>query len=314
MKQIFFFGECMAELRRLPAEPDATPLMAQSFAGDVYNSAVYLKRCFPNLESSLVTATGTDNLSAQMLTQFKTEQLQTRLVFQEPHKSPGLYLIETDDAGERSFVYWRSDSAARKVMNHIDDRVIDEISAGDLFFFSGISLAVVEEAARETFWQKLQTIKNAGVRIVFDPNYRARLWQSETQAKAEFEKGFAIADVALPGVEDLSQLYDVDTAFDALALLREFDVPELVIKNGPASVITVLENDMQEHHIQPVTNVVDTTSAGDAFNGVYLGARLSGSPLDEAVSLAASAAATVIQFPGAIIPKSDFEAAMSAML
>jgi 2-dehydro-3-deoxygluconokinase len=57
----------------------------------------------------------------------------------------------------------------------------------------------------------------------------------------------------------------------------------------------------------PVTNVVDTTSAGDSFNGVYLGARISGEAVTVAVHLAAKSAALVIQHRGAIIPLAVFD-------
>ena len=83
-----------------------------------------------------------------------------------------------------------------------------------------------------------------------------------------------------------------------------------MVKNGPESVITQQNNTLQSHTIIPVTTVVDTTSAGDAFNGVYLGARLSGKSIAAAVQLGAKAAGAVIQQPGAIAPKDVFQHAM----
>ena len=70
MKNIYFIGECMVELRAMSA---AT--LHQSFAGDVYNSAVYLKRCFPQVTTSVVTALGQDNLSKKMLERFESEEI-----------------------------------------------------------------------------------------------------------------------------------------------------------------------------------------------------------------------------------------------
>lgn len=306
MKRIDFLGECMVELRAI----DETT-MGQSFAGDVYNSAVYLKRCFADIDTSIVTAIGRDQLSDKMLNSFSQESISTHFVFRHETKAPGMYLVETDEHGERSFTYWRNDAAARKIVDFLNDAVVQQLASGDMFFFSGISLAVIEESARELFWQKAQQLKDAGVKIVFDPNYRPRLWKSQQEAKDQFEKAFNLSNIVLPGVEDLEVLYGVRTAEGVVEFCQSYNVDEIIVKNGPESVITSQSGKQLCHAIQPVKNVVDTTSAGDGFNGVYLGARLSGHSVTESVRLAARAAGTVIQHPGAIAPKNAFLSAMA---
>jgi 2-dehydro-3-deoxygluconokinase len=306
MKNIYFIGECMVELRAMSA---AT--LHQSFAGDVYNSAVYLKRCFPQVTTSVVTALGQDNLSKKMLERFESEQINTQLVFAHDTKVPGMYYIETDEHGERSFIYWRNDSAAKKVVDFLDADALEQLSQGDMFFFSGISLAIIEESAREDFWKVVKQLKDAGVKIVFDPNYRARLWNSVEETKEQYHLAFTFADITLPGVEDLTTLYDVHSVEAVVEYLKPYQIEEIVVKNGPESVVTKEGDTLQSHTIIPVKNVVDTTSAGDAFNGVYLGARLSDKSISSAVQLAAKAAGTVIQQPGAIAPKDIFQLAMA---
>lgn len=287
-------------------------MISRSYAGDVYNSAVYLKRCFTHIQASVVTAIGQDSLSDKMLSRFKAEGLNTEFVFRHPEKNAGMYYIETDETGERSFTYWRSDAAAKKVVGFLTDDKIRALATADMFFISGISLAVIDAQDRAAFWLKMKALKEAGVTIVFDPNYRARLWQSEDEAAAQFEQAFALCDVALPGVEDLTVLFGVKTAEEVLTFCRQYRITEVVVKNGPESVITSLNGKTEHHPIVPVTTVVDTTSAGDAFNGVYLGARLTDYAIADAVQLAAKAAGTVIQHPGAIAPKEAFTQAMAA--
>ena len=305
MNTIYFMGECMVELRAMSA---AT--LHQSFAGDVYNSAVYLKRCFPEVGTSVITALGQDNLSIKMRERFESEQLDTQLVFSHESKVPGMYYIETDEHGERSFIYWRNDSAAKKTVEFLTPDCVSQLCQGDMFFFSGISLAIIDKTSRDQFWDVLKQLKDAGVKIVFDPNYRPRLWESVEDTKAQYHLAFSIADVTLPGVEDLTTLYNVHSVEAVIEYLKPYQINEIVVKNGPESVITQLDNTLQSHTIIPVTTVIDTTSAGDAFNGVYLGARLSGKPIADAVQLGAKAAGAVIQQPGAIAPKDVFQQAM----
>ncbi len=90
------------------------------------------------------------------------------------------------------------------------------------------------------------------------------------------------------------------------ALLSPFHIAEVVLKNGPAEICYIAGDLMEIYPVTPATNVVDTTSAGDSFNGVFLGARLSGMPVATAIEWAAGTAGLVIQHPGAIIPSEVF--------
>ncbi len=289
-------------------------VMHQSFSGDVYNSAVYLKRCFDNVECSIVTAVGHDGLSNEMLNTFRKADLNTDLVFKHTTKHAGLYIIKIDEQGERSFTYWRSDAAARTIVNFLDDDVLSKFESGDMFFFSGISLAVIEPEARPLFWQKLEQLKQAGVVLVFDPNYRARMWQSEADSKESFNRAFRLAQIALPGIEDLEQLYGLHTGIDVIEFCQSFDIEEVIVKDGPNAVLSLANNQIEKHEITPCENVVDTTSAGDAFNGVYLGARINEYSIARSIALAAKAANITVQHPGAIAPKDVFMSDMSTLL
>lgn len=306
MKNIFLFGECMIELMTTSRDTSSNT-MSQSFAGDVFNTAVYLKRTFTDVKVNLVTAVGKDEFSIDMIKFFKNESIGTDFVFQSDNKIPGLYSIQLDEHGERSFTYWRENSAARQVMQHIDNESVSALSQGDIFFFSGISLAVIELNARKEFWLMVAKLKSAGVKIVFDPNYRARMWETPAKAKEQFEQAFSFADTLLPGVDDFAQLYEITTSEGVFEFCKKYQCNELIIKNGEAGIFAYLDEQAYHFQITPVKKVVDTTSAGDSFNGVYLGARVNGFELTEAIKLASKAAGFVIQHKGAIVDSSAYK-------
>ncbi|MEP1446253.1 MAG: sugar kinase [Paraglaciecola sp.] len=308
MQKVVLFGECMLELRQAK-----DGVMKQSFAGDTFNSAVYMKRIFAQQDIAFMTAVGQDTISQQMVEACSAEALNNQHIFAKSERNPGIYLVQTDDEGERSFLYWRDSSAAKQVMQYVDQKAIDALCNADLFFFSGISLAVLESQDREAFWAMLSQLKEAGVKIGFDPNYRPRLWNGPDEAKAEFAKAYAASDIMLPGVDDFKQLYNIETLEDILAFCKPYAINELVLKNGPESVYCQLDGQLTHVAITPVSNVVDTTSAGDSFNGVYLGSRLAGGDVTSSVELAAASAAIVIQHPGAIAPSNAFDKIHSAV-
>jgi 2-dehydro-3-deoxygluconokinase len=310
MQKVVLFGECMLELRQ-GAQSDT---LHRSFAGDVYNTAVYQKRAFAQQQVSFMSALGKDVISQELAASCQAEGLTTDLLRYSTTKNPGIYLVQTDKQGERSFLYWRENSAARQTMKLLDDDMRKSVCEADLFFFSGISLAILAPEDRDTFWRFLSEVQEAGVTIAFDPNYRARLWHSEEDARQQFSLAFAASSIVLPGIEDFSTLYGLQDLSEIVAFCQPFNIAELVLKNGPNSVFLRTEQAEFDVAIEPVKNVVDTTSAGDSFNGVYLGARLAGFDIRLAVKLAAKAAGLVIQFPGAIIPKENFSEVIKAQL
>ncbi|MGL5267177.1 MAG: PfkB family carbohydrate kinase, partial [Plesiomonas shigelloides] len=105
MKHIAIVGECMIELNGKPFGA-----MHQTFGGDTLNTAIYLSRggkanINPNdIKVSYVTALGTDPISSGMLTRWQEEGVATELVLRDPTRTPGLYLIQLDDQGERTFL------------------------------------------------------------------------------------------------------------------------------------------------------------------------------------------------------------------
>ncbi|MEO0913898.1 MAG: PfkB family carbohydrate kinase, partial [Pseudomonadota bacterium] len=111
-----------------------------------------------------------------------------------PGGTVGLYLISLEN-GERSFSYWRSQSAARQLA---EDPVALEKAMGEaeLIYFSGITLAILDAASREVFLSALRAARAGGKTIAFDPNLRPRLWPSEAEMREAVMQGAAVSDIA----------------------------------------------------------------------------------------------------------------------
>ncbi len=240
MTNLVVMGECMVEF-----SPTTDGQYKQSFAGDVYNTAVYLKRLLAEASNvSLFSAVGKDFLSEKMLQSLTLENISSDFVEQSDFQQMGAYLIQTSAEGERSFVYWRDTSAAKTTLSSLGDESKKElIRQTDIFYFSGISLAILKPLDRQLFWQLLGQLKKAGVRIVFDSNYRAKLWQNCEEAKGQFEQAFRYAHVVFPGVEDFELLYGFNS-FEAIAKHLEPLAIDEVIKDLsleiPANKITAI--------------------------------------------------------------------------
>jgi 2-dehydro-3-deoxygluconokinase len=290
-------GECMIELAGL----DFTGGTARiGFAGDTANTATYLARL--GVPTAYLTNVGQDTLSDAMLARLAAEGIDTSLAGRHPDRLPGLYAIETDARGERSFRYWRDSSAARTLFSGIGPGLAD-LSAFSTLYVSGITLAILPGGVRHRLVTALGALRAQGRRIVFDPNYRPRLWRDADEARESFTAMWAVTTLGLPSRDDETLLWGDADARAVAERLTARGVDEIVVKDGAAGPLVVTDGAAERPKTDAVAHVVDTSGAGDSFNAGYIAARLAGvSPHDAALS-GHRLAATVIGHHGAIIPR-----------
>lgn len=301
-QRVAVIGECMLELQGQAFGP-----MTQSYGGDTLNTAVYLQRCgrAQGVAVSYATAVGEDSLSQGLLDRWTQQGLDTRLVRRIAGRHPGLYMIQVDERGERSFHYWRESAAAKayfEVAQTPLEQLADEYNA---LYLSGITLAILPPAGRERLLDLMARMRGRAT-VVFDNNYRPRLWPDRLQAGELFDRAFSLATVALVTADDHQALLGLDTPEAALAHAQDLPTPEVVIKRGAAPTLVRSAEDRGEWRTAPterVARVVDTTAAGDSFAGGYLARRLVGASAVEAATHGNRVAARVIQHHGAVIPE-----------
>ncbi|HEY1092847.1 MAG TPA: sugar kinase [Burkholderiaceae bacterium] len=291
--QIALLGECMLEL-----QGQAFGTMQQGFGGDTLNTAVYLARCGgPALRVSYATGLGEDGFSTGLMERWAAEGIALDLVRRIPGRMPGLYMIEVDARGERSFSYWRDTAAAKAYFDAATTPLEDAAGRLDVLYLSGISLAILPPAGRERAFALMQALLERGATVVFDNNYRPRLWPDAAVARAAFTRAFELASIALVTEDDHLAL------FGAEARAQDLAPPELVIKRGAApTLVRAADAAWVEVSTERVPQVVDTTAAGDSFAAGYLSRRLTGADAATAAAFGNRLAARVIQHRGALIP------------
>ncbi len=297
--RIAFIGECMIELKGRPLES-----ISQTFSGDTANTAIYFARLMDggNAKVDYITAVGDDPFSKAMLDFFAGEKIGCRHIQVVPGRQPGLYFINVDRQGERSFHYWRNEAAARSCFELPESEcVLAELSEYDAVYLSGISLAILSPSSREKLLAMLQKLKANGGQFFFDNNYRPKLWENKQTTLDTYSQFLALCDVALLTLDDEEALYDQageDTVFSRCA---ENNIPEVVVKRGAKDCLVSYRNEITSVPAQKIARVVDTTAAGDSFSAAYLAARLTGCEPGEAAAAGHRLASTVIQYEGAII-------------
>lgn len=302
-KKIAVIGECMIELSQKGAE------VSRGFGGDTLNTSVYIARqVAPEaLTVNYVTALGTDSFSQQMLEAWQSEHIDTSLIQRMENRLPGLYYIETDDTGERTFYYWRNEAAAKFWLESEDAAAICEaLSTFDYLYLSGISLAILSPTSREKLLSLLRECRANGGKVIFDNNYRPRLWVSREETQQVYQQMLQCTDIAFLTLDDEDALWGAKPVEDVIARTQAAGVSEVVIKRGAESCLVAITGEavVEVPAVKLAKEkVIDTTAAGDSFSAGYLAVRLTGGTPEAAAQRGHLTASTVIQYRGAIIPR-----------
>ncbi|TIN26755.1 sugar kinase [Mesorhizobium sp.] len=294
-------GECMLEL-----SGQAGPNWRMGFAGDTFNTLWALHALSGDRPATYVSAFGDDPFSRDQIDFFAQNGIGIGASPIIPGARPGLYAITLTGA-ERSFTYWRGDAAARQLASDAA-ALAKSLENQALVYFSGITLAILDDAARKTLLAAVAKARADGSLVAFDPNYRPRLWRRREEAQTAILDAMAVSDIALPTFPDEQMLFG-DAAPQATAERLGRLVAEIVIKNGEEPALIAANGTPQPVPAVHVAAPVDTTGAGDSFNGAYLAARIAGDAPTAAVLRAHRVAAAVVEVRGALAPFETLRAA-----
>ena len=225
MKQpLYVLGECMVEVSAAPLV--SSRVTAQlAYGGDTLNTAVYFARLGGNVR--YLSALGDDALSDWMLEDWLAEGIDCSAVRRAPGGAPGLYLIQVNAEGERSFAYWREQSAARALLQDAERLralLLEASNDSGLLYLSGITLALMSADSREALFEVADTFRRGGGLIAFDSNHRPRLWPDLATARSAYQSMYSRTDVALATREDEQAVFGDSDAGHTVRRLRGLGV------------------------------------------------------------------------------------------
>ncbi len=297
--KIIAVGECMLELSH-PAQNDQ--IWRMHSGGDTYNSLVYLARL--GFDAAYLTALGNDGFSQKMRAEWQSEGVPLDMVLTHPTRHPGLYAIDLDADRERSFTYWRSESAARYMLECPGAQLaLKSAASADILYITGITLSILDDNGRAALGELARNVRQNGGEVAFDINYRARGWPDHRKARTAIDAFAAHVSIAMPSMEDQEAVYGDKSPEDAIRRWRMMGATEIVLKASHQGAIVFRDGETTK--VAPERALVprDTTGAGDSFNAGYIAGRVSGLTPVEAANAGNRLAGAVVQQPGAVIPK-----------
>lgn len=237
---------------------------SRGYGGDTFNTAVAAAR----LGSSVTFVT---RLAQDVFALGLQEMLLKEGIQQSPNRaakgSTGLYFVSVDNEGQRSFVYYRDTSAAKELSPN--DILPGVIKKAKIVYASGITLAI-SDSARQATMKAFRLAREMGITTAFDPNYRGNLWHSEERAVDALNAILPLVDVFLPSFpQDTVSMINFNRPEQVLDYFLFRGVKLVVAKAGAQGCYIGFRKEIQ-HVPAPPIKAIDTTGAGDAFNGGFL--------------------------------------------
>ena len=193
------------------------------------------------------------------------QAINTSGLISDPDAFTTLAFVALSETGERSFSFARKPGADTLLCLHEVD--VAAIRSSRMFHFGSLSLT--DSPAREATLHALQTAKDAGVTICYDPNYRPPLWRDRETAIAQMRSVLPFVDAIKISDEETALLTGCDEPEQAAKELLRQGVSVVAVTLGAKGALVATADGMGTVPVFD-TKRVDTTGAGDAFWGGFL--------------------------------------------
>ena len=173
-----------------------------------------------------------------------------------------LALVHTFADGDRDFSFYRNPGA--DMMLTVDELNLDLVRDTRIFHFG--TLSMTHDGIRATTKKAVETAKEAGALISFDPNLREPLWDSLDNAKEQVRWGLGKCDVLKISDNEIQWLTgENDFTAGVKKIREEFPIPLILVSMGRDGSRAYYG----DHYVEVAPflqeNTIETTGAGDTF-------------------------------------------------
>lgn len=264
------------------------------YGGDTLAAAVAARRLGSSV--GFITRVGCDYFKEFLMDSWQSEGLDISQVKLTGDYN-GVYLLARPKNAPKEFSYYRKRTAATKLS--IEDISESYFENAKIFYTSGIAQSLslsVKEAVKKAYIVS----KEKGITTAYDPNYSPLITTLE-EAKENFDDVINYVDILfLSDKNDIEKLMDVNSIDKIIKYFWDMEINTVVIKSvQKGGYYTGYAGDIVFCPFF-APDVVDTTCAGDVFNGGFLHAVSSGFSPFEATKLASVVSGLQSQKIGAI--------------
>ncbi|MDD4032350.1 MAG: ribokinase [Bacteroidales bacterium] len=276
--------DMVIQTRKFPI-PGETILGGKFFmnpGGKGANQAVAARRLGGSV--SFVGKIGEDIFGKQAMQLLEDEGINVSYVAVDPENPSGVAMITVDSEAENTIVVAPGSNGTMSPADF--DKALQEFESADFVLMQlEIPIPTVEHIARIAAQKHKKVILNPAPAAELNDELLKNLHIiTPNKTEAEILTGIRVSDET--------------SALRAATVLHNKGVNIVIITMGAAGAF-LLENGSSRIIPAPIVKAVDTTAAGDTFNGALVVALSEGKSLEESVAFANLAASVSVTRPGA---------------
>ncbi len=263
MVDITSLGEILIDFTESGLSPAGMRLFEQNPGGAVTNLVAAAARC--GAKTAFIGKVGNDMHGAFLKESMEQAGVDMQHLLATDQAFTTLAFVALNDNGERSFSFARKPGADTCISA---EELPQDLLSNTRIFHTG-ALSLTAEPSRSATYRAIQLAKAAGAVISYDPNYRASLWDSETEAIKYMRSLVPTAQLMKLSDEETALLTDSSDPVEASRRLVQAGVSVVAVTmGGDGALIRV--GDQTCHVPGFAAHAIDTTGAGDAFFGGFL--------------------------------------------
>lgn len=259
MYDVIALGELLVDLAERTKDENGYPTLAANPGGAPGNFLAALSAY--GKKTAFLAKVGDDTFGHLLTGTMRRAGIDTRGILISPDTFTTLAFVTFDAHGDRSFAFARKPGADTQLRwEEIDPAMLEQAR---VFHFG--SLSCTDEPARTATQKAAAYARAHGKLVTYDPNYRAPLWKTEQEAKAQILWGLSQADIVKISDEETQFLWGCGPEEGAERVLA-LGARLVMVTLGPKGCL--LKNAQAEFSCGcPKVHPIDTTGAGDIFGG-----------------------------------------------
>lgn len=217
-------------------------------------------------ETGFIGKVGNDAFGRSLAETLRKDNVDTKGLCFDDGQPTTLAIVTVDDAGERSFSFYRDPGADTRLTV---EEALTALEGGLPKILHVGSLSMTTSPAREACLEAVKYAKRNGAMISYDPNYRAALWDSEEHAVEMMKALLPYADILKVSDEEMRMLTGSEDLEEGSRVLAGYGCRLILVTLGADGAFVRLEDDTAAIPGLSV-EVADTNGAGDTFLGAVL--------------------------------------------
>ena len=294
MSEVITIGEPMALLVADHEGPlEDIEHFTKYVAGAEVNFSIGMTRLGHSV--TYITKLGLDPFGKYINKFLQQQNIKTPYIKFDDSNRTGMQLKAKVSVGDPEVFNFRKGSAASHLnLPDVEDIVWENVKHLHL---TGIPPAL-SATCRSVTYKLIETAKENGVSISFDPNLRLQLWEDKEEMVQIINELASQSDIVLPGINEGLLLMGSDDENAIADFYLNKGVSTVIVKLGEKGAFVKTKEDSFIVPGFKVEKVVDTVGAGDGFAVGVISGLLDGLSLKDAVRRGNAVGALAVMSPG----------------